>query len=637
MERMIRRIKTFLLIYSTISCSLIALGQPSVKTDSLLILLDKTESDTSKVSLLIQLSDSWISDDIKLSLEYIQRALSLAEKTGNTKVIASTLNSMAKVSLRAGLIDISADYFNRYLEMITDNGSKMEIGYTMFNLGSVRMVLNDYDKAEEMFLKSFQMIKEFYAEANDSVPPTVIINLYNNLGIIHREKSQLDESVQYLNNGIKSARTGIGFEPDLIRLLINLGETLIKQKKLNEATLALNEALSIARKNNNKATESAVYLSLGNLSEENENTKAAFEYYRTGYRLAIQFGDVSMLQVISYPLAKLYKKTGQADSSLKYLTLSNEYQEKLNLEKAKDNLLRQELNAQFREREQVLEARDKNRKIWEILILLMIIAIALISFYFTFKKLRKIQADKAYIKQKAQELKEIIETKDKLFSIIAHDLRGPIGNFIPALELLTSNNAIDENLKKRLLAEMKKDSKNTYSLLDDLLTWAGIHGNSIQITPQNFVLNEALIQNVVLLTPGADQKSISISIETTGIITVFADKNTISTVVRNLLSNAIKFTPMNGSITVSAKHNSRYCEVTIADSGVGMSKEIADNLLISRSYYTTFGTNGEKGSGLGLAICREFVEKNGGEIWLESEQGKGSKFIFTIPLEKQNI
>ena len=103
------------------------------------------------------------------------------------------------------------------------------------------------------------------------------------------------------------------------------------------------------------------------------------------------------------------------------------------------------------------------------------------------------------------------------------------------------------------------------------------------------------------------------------------------------MSNAIKFTPMNGSITVSAKHNSRYCEVTIADSGVGMSKEIADNLLISRSYYTTFGTNGEKGSGLGLAICREFVEKNGGEIWLESEQGKGSKFIFTIPLEKQNI
>lgn len=634
---MIRRIKTFLLIYSTISCSLIALGQPSVKTDSLLILLDKTESDTSKVSLLIQLSDSWISDDIKLSLEYIQRALSLAEKTGNTKVIASTLNSMAKVSLRAGLIDISADYFNRYLEMITDNGSKMEIGYTMFNLGSVRMVLNDYDKAEEMFLKSFQMIKEFYAEANDSVPPTVIINLYNNLGIIHREKSQLDESVQYLNNGIKSARTGIGFEPDLIRLLINLGETLIKQKKLNEATLALNEALSIARKNNNKATESAVYLSLGNLSEENENTKAAFEYYRTGYRLAIQFGDVSMLQGISYPLAKLYKKTGQADSSLKYLTLSNEYQEKLNLEKAKDNLLRQELNAQFREREQVLEARDKNRKIWAILILSMIIAVALISFYFTFKKLRKIQADKAYIKQKAQELKEIIETKDKLFSIIAHDLRGPIGNFIPALELLTSNNAIDENLKKRLLAEMKKDSKNTYSLLDDLLTWAGIHGNSIQITPQNFVLNEALIQNVVLLTPGADQKSISISIETTGIITVFADKNTISTVVRNLLSNAIKFTPVNGIIIISAKNNGRYCEVTIADSGVGMSKEIADNLLISRSYYTTFGTNGEKGSGLGLAICREFVEKNGGEIWLESEQGKGSKFIFTIPLEKQNI
>lgn len=228
-------------------------------------------------------------------------------------------------------------------------------------------------------------------------------------------------------------------------------------------------------------------------------------------------------------------------------------------------------------------------------------------------------------------LKEANTTKDKLFSIIAHDLRGPIGSFQPILELLTNEEDLDEADRNALMDGLLKASKTTYSLLENLLNWARSQSDGIKLSPGQINISEIINKNVDLLSATANQKAIKIEVNADDSLSVFADVDSINLVIRNLLSNAIKFTPEQGAITISARDNGRYIEVIIEDNGVGIKKEVIEKLFGLNSGIISSGTNQEKGSGLGLVLCKDFVEKNGGEIRVESNLGVGSKFIFTVP------
>ena len=233
--------------------------------------------------------------------------------------------------------------------------------------------------------------------------------------------------------------------------------------------------------------------------------------------------------------------------------------------------------------------------------------------------------------QLTEELKNINATKDRFFSIIAHDMRGPLISFNQTLDLITGNMNLDEQMKELLLEELKKSSKNIFNLLENLLNWSRIQRHTMSIEPVSLSLNNVLKENIDLLIPNAKQKNINILLKTEENITVFADHDSTSLVIRNLLSNAVKFTRNNGNITITVKDYTQHAEITIEDTGIGISKEILENLFKPFSFYSSFGTNGEKGSGLGLVLIKEFVERNGGKIRVESEPDKGSRFIFTLP------
>jgi two-component system, sensor histidine kinase and response regulator len=235
------------------------------------------------------------------------------------------------------------------------------------------------------------------------------------------------------------------------------------------------------------------------------------------------------------------------------------------------------------------------------------------------------------ISRQNRELQRLNAEKDKFFSIIAHDLRGPIGAFKQSLELITGKTNLDENKKNELLEKLKNSAKTTYNLLENLLNWAKSQADKINIEPQIFFLKQLVHENTELLLQLANQKQISITANVDDNCVVIADKDSINLVIRNLLSNAIKFTPNNGAITVIATENGNMVEVTIQDNGVGMKEEVVNHLFLSNSYYTTNGTNNEKGSGLGMVLVKDFTERNGGQIRVESVLNEGSKFIFTVP------
>ncbi|MCD4791685.1 MAG: HAMP domain-containing histidine kinase [Bacteroidales bacterium] len=221
--------------------------------------------------------------------------------------------------------------------------------------------------------------------------------------------------------------------------------------------------------------------------------------------------------------------------------------------------------------------------------------------------------------------------KDKIHSIIAHDIRGPVEGFSSITEYLIENyeNFNDEK-KMKFLNEINKSMNSIKSLLENLLDWSKAHSDLIK---KNFTDIKVLviIQDVIkLLNNQIKKKKIIIDIDITPEIQVNAYSHMVSTIFRNLIFNAIKYTPDNGNISISADKINSKVKFCIADSGVGMSESDIIKVFNFQKIYTTLGTNNEKGSGFGLLLCKEFIEKNNGEIWVETELGKGSKFYFTL-------
>ena len=224
-------------------------------------------------------------------------------------------------------------------------------------------------------------------------------------------------------------------------------------------------------------------------------------------------------------------------------------------------------------------------------------------------------------------------TKDKFFSIIAHDLRSPFNALIGFTDILINDyNELTSSEKIDLLQVISSSSKETHTLLDNLLHWVRSQTEGIKHTPEQFNVSEVIQHTLNLLRSSAAQKSIALSAKINTSLMVYADKNMISTIIRNLITNAIKFTPENGKIHVECKNLMTELEFTVADNGVGMTPEMLGKIFKIEEFRFSQGTGRETGTGLGLMVCREFVEKHGGTIWADSEVNNGSTFHFTIPI-----
>jgi len=192
--------------------------------------------------------------------------------------------------------------------------------------------------------------------------------------------------------------------------------------------------------------------------------------------------------------------------------------------------------------------------------------------------------------------------------------------------------------QKKFLGILRQDIQNTYKLLENLLLWSATQRGTISFIPENenlYLLSDEIVK---LLKQTADEKSINIKNEIPGNIIVNADKDMLTTIMRNLISNAIKFTPKEGEITIKAhlitnENKQNYVQISVKDSGIGIAKEKLARLFILSEDVSTKGTEGEAGTGLGLTLCKEFVEKHGGKIWVESEERQGSTFSFTLPVK----
>ena len=324
----------------------------------------------------------------------------------------------------------------------------------------------------------------------------------------------------------------------------------------------------------------------------------------------------------------------------KYKLLSDSISRKENLNSL--GVLKTKLEFEKQQRDAAI-ANQKEKAKQNVYMYLSLIALAILGLIiFLLRKQSKtrklfnneLRLKTAALEKREEELSAINNTKDKLFSIIGHDLRGPI-NALASILSLFKDNEIEPEEFLTFIPKVKSDVDAISFTLNNLLSWGRTQMTGSITEPCEINLNALINENINLLHEIADNKSIIINNNITSNCNVWSDKNQIDVVIRNLLSNALKFTHKNGSINLRAVQKDSYIEVSVEDTGVGMEEHIQNQIFSpEKTLITTYGTADEKGTGLGLSLCKEMVENNGGKIWVESVPGKGSIFYFTLPKTK---
>ncbi|HYX06511.1 MAG TPA: ATP-binding protein, partial [Bacteroidales bacterium] len=245
---------------------------------------------------------------------------------------------------------------------------------------------------------------------------------------------------------------------------------------------------------------------------------------------------------------------------------------------------------------------------------------------------QRIEKQSAELVHKNMELEDMNAINEKIFTIIAHDLRSPFNALLGLSGLLSANHEQYDALKRgKLISQLQQSLNTLYQTTDNLLNWSSRHISDNMLHPEVFNLTEIVTRNIEFVKSIAAHKSISLEFSNNEIFLVKADPNMIDAVIRNLLSNAVKFSDSNSKIKISIQKNGSQIECAVKDFGSGMSKEVLKNLFTGSQNIRKNGTSGEKGSGLGLMICYDFIHMNNGKIWAESEEGKGSTFYFSLP------
>lgn len=541
------------------------------------------------------------------SIENYLKSLSLNRSIEYQEGIAKNYLGIGDLFYNQGNYEHAKQYFQDALEIYKKLEDKNGISTSYINLGNATADAGDIITGLEFYKKSIKIGKEIDNQLG------IAIN-YNNIGDCYIQLKQYPEALNYFFKALKISKNLK--KNDLASvLLMNISDVQIKTKNYHEGIVSANKSLIIAKKMGNLGYQAENFELLSNAYESLGNMRRAFSYNKK----YITIKD-SLLKIDKTNKVKLFQALNELDETqdtINELSIKNEITE-----------LKYETGRKF-----VYFLTGS-------MVLFGLFVIILIQQQTSKKKAYNLLEYKNYqinkmnneIQTQRDNLKLINKTKDKFFSIIAHDLKNPFNSIKGFTELLIENsNEYDEEKKLKFLKIIKGSTLKAASLLNNLLIWANSQSGNLKFNPQKVELIQVVSNVISLLEIQAINKDIKIVDNIEKNLFVLADKNMLATILRNLISNAIKFTHQNGKIEILATKKESFVEITVKDNGVGISKSEIKNLFSIEVKNSNVGTANEQGSGLGLILCKDFVEKHGGKIWVESEVNKGTEFKFTIP------
>jgi signal transduction histidine kinase len=647
------------------------------KIDSLENALKKDVSDSIRVTLLVALSREFQYVDYNRSKAYAAQAVKIADEKSHKRTKVLAYQNIGNVSTLSGDYSTALRYDNIALQQSLVVGDSSSIAMNYNNVANDYYDLGEYDESYYYFTQSFKVARL----VDDSLRMTIALH---NVGRVFKELGQYDRALDHLRLSQKMS-SDIDDHDGIPYSLDEIGDVLLRTKEYDSALNTLMQSLKLTRQLKLHVLEPRTLTKIATIYLHRKDYQTALAYYDTTYLLHVRTNNRFGIAAVELGRGEVYMAQKNYDEALQYinrsltiaretnarileiecyqslsaiLELKGDYQKSLGYFKQykqlEDTLFSQDMQEKlFRDQIRFeTEAKDtqiaalsrandmrddqlkKQEFVRNILVVVMALSVILLAtVYRSGQRRRQINMlllqHQEDMEKRSEELERLNQVKDKFFSIISHDLRSPINALSGLLDLLDKGAVKPEELPNHV-RELKTRFNHTRTLLNNLLDWTLLQMDKLNLQANRIDLNKIVEENIQLLS-AVQTKQINMVNNVPAGALAFADSNTTNLVIRNLVTNAIKFTNDGGTVEIAAEEKPSEWVISIHDNGIGMNADVLKILFDKTAPYTTRGTANEKGTGLGLILCKEFVEKNGGKIWVESAEGKGSTFSFTIP------
>lgn len=618
---------SFLLIYININAN----NNPLV--DSLYKRLINV-NDSLKAQVLNELSWELRNSEPQKSVDYGLEAIKFAEKYEDSEELVQAHSFIGVAYRILGNYSESMDYYYKGLELAKKYGETEQEGYAYINIGNLHIYQGYYYNAIENLNKAKEIAEKLSHKR-------MLGYIHLNIGRAQMLREENYEALENFNKALE-LRTDIDQVSGRAVCYKYIADIYLE---LGDNALALENyrhSLEVVDKDMDKDLYANIHTMLAKAYFLNGNYKLASANAEKSMIIASDVGAKLIIRDNYKILSDVDLKTGNYKDAANHLEHIINYNDTLFNQQLSEKMFNLEYQFEKQRKQAEIDLLNKDKQINELELrrartyntaLLIILALITALFVFATISLKHRREHNKLLEKQKEELNKINKTKDKMFLIIGHDLRGPIGNLKSLIEMLLEDEEITNN--KSLLETFNifmKSVQSVSDLLENLLLWAKSQRNEINYSPENISINTVINRNLQLFRTIADHKGVKLNAKMADNYDVFADKNMLMTVVRNIISNSIKYTPSGGSISIQVENDNHYNKIIIKDTGVGFDEDTAQKILDTKNFYTTSGTNNEVGSGLGLLLSKEFVEMNGGKIWAESTPGKGATFYFTIPI-----
>lgn len=651
--------------------------------DSLQFAIDTTEVDSVRLELMMELADQYSRmDENDLAARYYRDAISLASEIEHQLQRAIALDKLGTHVRRTGLYDQSLEYHEQALEIVNELGDKHLQSSIYNHIGVVYRRKSEDNLALKFHLMALRIAEETSDLRNISYA-------CNSIGIIYTYQKDFGEALDYFNRAMKISKqrdnqTGLAINLNSVAWVYEL------QEKYDSAIIYYERSLEVNRMAGNLRGMAICYNDLGKLYRTIGDYDRSLDYYDTTLEIYEETGDRMHIAINRINVGQVYADLGDYDRSLRELNtglelarelglkremmngydqLARTHEKKGDLQSAiqfirqyaayRDSIYDEESARQIaefktlfdteqKEKENIVLAAEKqaldgkvHRQRLTVLaissFLLLVTGLAIYLVVIRRKLLlyqKQIRSQNEQLVRNEKKLNEMIATKDKFFKIVAHDLRNHFNVLMGFSNLLRqTHKEVDVDERDEMISNISDISKETYSLMENLLLWSRSQTEKLPFSPKQHNLSVLVDANLDTLMFMAKSKNLLLKREINDELKVFADQEMLNTILRNLVMNAIKFSHEGGQIVISGEPEEAHVKVAVHDEGKGMDRDQVESLFDITKKSSSRGTNNEKGTGLGLMLCKEFIEKHRGTIYVESELGKGSTFYFTLPSE----
>ncbi|MFN2396494.1 MAG: tetratricopeptide repeat protein [Bacteroidales bacterium] len=620
----------------------------------------------------------WQMGDFSMALDYHLEANGIYEEIQDHKGIARSNTNLGIIFSSQSHYDRALENYFKALTLYEEIDNKEGMAVVLNNIGMVYSHQRDYDIAERYHLQSLELKQS----END---PKGMAFSYNNLGRVYQGKNEPEKARDFYFKAL-DIRRELADKREIANTTENLGYLSFLLDEYEEAERYLQEALELYNEVDDKSGLAKTLNSLGKLYHQKGDGVSARNYFNQSLRLAQDIGSNRLVMENYGNISEVLASTGDYQTAYRFQQEYNEIRDSIYNEESRRKIYelqflydreQKESEVQLlRKNEQInLLSSQRDRLLRNFLIVgVIMVLVSLFLLYNRFLILRnsnillekqkeeisesnaqlvelnhslmeqkkmyeelnhKLNISNKKLKESEKNLMEINATKDKFFSIISHDLRNPFASIVSFSRILKRDilNMSKDELSE-LALELDKSVLKIDNLLENLLQWSRTQTGKIKYRPEYIALHEIIKDNVNLVLNNARDKNIKLNDSVDDDLAVWADRNMTDTVIRNLLSNALKYTDQGGEIVLSSYVKNHKAYISVKDNGVGIPEENKKKIFQTDSLHSTYGTMDEKGSGLGLLLCKEFVEKQGGEIFFESKKGEGSVFTFSLPCEQ---